>query len=76
MGQRIIHRHRSRVRGFVVIECMKNITSLASTPVIVFGARDPKTNEKRALDAGAEAFLQEPVDNDGPIRTIQRSLIK
>lgn len=32
-------------------------------PVIVVTARDPMTNEERAIDAGACAFLQKPVDN-------------
>jgi len=62
--------------GFVVLERMRNIASLAFTPVIVVSARDPKTNEKRALDAGAEAFLQKPVDNDKLMKAIQRALTK
>jgi len=62
--------------GFVVLERMKNIASLACTPVIVVSARDPKTNEKRALDAGAEAFFQKPVDNKDLLIAIQRALMK
>jgi DNA-binding response OmpR family regulator len=56
--------------GFLVLERMKNIGLLASTPVIVISARDPKTNEKRALDAGAEAFFQKPVDNEQLMKAI------
>jgi len=62
--------------GFVVLERMKNIASLAFTPVIVVSARDPKTNEKRALDAGVEAYLQKPVDNDQLMKAIQRALTR
>jgi len=62
--------------GFLVLERMKNIASLACTPVIVVSARDPKTNEKRALDAGAEAFFQKPVDNKDLLVAIQRALMK
>ena len=62
--------------GFLVLERMKNIASLACTPVIVVSARDPKTNEKRALDAGAEAFFQKPVDNNDLLVAIQRALMK
>jgi DNA-binding response OmpR family regulator len=62
--------------GFVVLERMKNIPSLAGTPVIVVSARDPKANEKRALDAGADAFFQKPVDNEELMKAIQRALIK
>ena len=40
------------------------------------GARDPKANEHRALQAGAEAFFQKPVDNDELMQAIQRALIK
>jgi two-component system KDP operon response regulator KdpE len=60
--------------GFIVLERMKNIGLLASTPVIVVSARDPQTNEKRALDAGAEAFFQKPVDNEQLMRAIWRAL--
>jgi DNA-binding response OmpR family regulator len=60
--------------GFVVLERMKNIGLLASTPVIVVSARDPQTNEKRALDAGAAAFFQKPVDNEQLMRAIWRAL--
>ena len=62
--------------GFVVLERMKNIASLACTPVIVVSASDPKTNEKRALDAGAVAFFQKPVDNERLMKAIQRTLLK
>ena len=62
--------------GFLVLERMKNIASLACTPVIVLSARDPKANEKRALEAGAEAFFQKPVDNEALMKAIQRALIR
>jgi DNA-binding response OmpR family regulator len=62
--------------GFLVLERMKNIASLACTPVIVLSARDPKANEKRALAAGAEAFFQKPVDNQELMKAIQRALMK
>jgi DNA-binding response OmpR family regulator len=60
--------------GFVVLERLKNVGLLASTPVIVVSARDPKTNEKRALDAGAQAFFQKPVDNEQLMKAIWRAL--
>jgi DNA-binding response OmpR family regulator len=60
--------------GFVVLERIKNIPSLACTPVIVLSARDPKANEKRALNAGAEAFLQKPVDNEQLMSAIRQAL--
>jgi DNA-binding response OmpR family regulator len=60
--------------GFVVLERLKNVGLLASTPVIVVSARDPKTNEKRALDAGAQAFFQKPIDNEQLMKAIWRAL--
>lgn len=62
--------------GFVVLDRMKNIASLACTPVIVVSARDPKGNQQRALDAGAEAFFQKPVDNDELMKAIYRALVR
>ena len=62
--------------GFLVLERMKNIASLACTPVIVVSARDPSANEERALKAGAEAFFQKPVDNQELMKAIQRALMR
>ena len=62
--------------GFLVLERMKSIASLSCTPVIVLSARDPKANEKRALEAGADAFFQKPVDNQVLMTAIQRALRK
>jgi DNA-binding response OmpR family regulator len=62
--------------GFLVLDRMKNIPSLACTPVIVVSARDPLANEERALKAGAEAFFQKPVDNQELMKAIQRALMR
>jgi len=62
--------------GFLVLDRMKNIASLACTPVIVLSARDRQANEERALKAGAEAYFQKPVDNDQLIKAIQQALIR
>jgi DNA-binding response OmpR family regulator len=62
--------------GFLVLDRMKNIASLACTPVIVLSARDRQINEQRALKAGAEAYFQKPVDNDQLIKAIQQALTR
>src|SRR3984893_18740398 len=49
--------------GFLVMERLRTVPSLAVTPIIVVSARELRANQKRALKAGAKAFLQKPVDN-------------
>jgi two-component system KDP operon response regulator KdpE len=60
--------------GFVVMDRLNNVDSLASIPVIVLSARDAQANKERALKAGAKAFFQKPADNDELLATIQKTL--
>src|SRR5579863_1138881 len=60
--------------GFVVLERLQNSDTLAGIPVIVLSARDPQTNEERALKAGAAAFFQKPADNEELMNVIRVSL--
>ena len=60
--------------GFVVMERLKANTYLAVIPVIVVTARDPYATRERALQAGAKAFLQKPVDNDELLAVIRQCL--
>lgn len=62
--------------GFVVLDRMKNIASLACVPVIVVSAMDPAKNKRLALDAGAEAFFEKPVDNAALMTCIQQTLMR
>ena len=52
--------------------CRTATPSLVS--VIVLSARDPQTNEERALKAGAAAFFQKPADNEELLNVIRVSL--
>jgi len=61
--------------GFLVMERMKNLASLACVPVIVVSASDPEKNKQRALAAGAEEFFQKPVDNEELLGAIRRALV-
>lgn len=60
--------------GFIVMERLKNIPSLAVIPVIVVSARAGHDNQVRALKAGARAFLQKPVDNAELLAVIRQCL--
>lgn len=62
--------------GFTVLERMRNIASLSCTPVIVVSARDVEKNKELALQAGAEAYFQKPVDNAELLKSIQQALMK
>jgi|SRR5579862_7154070 DNA-binding response OmpR family regulator len=62
--------------GFVVMQRLKSNYDLMLVPIVVVSARDPLMNEERALAAGAEAFLQKPVDNAEFLKTIEGALSK
>src|ERR1700722_18506320 len=60
--------------GFVTLERLQNSDSLSNVPVIVLSARDPQTNEERALKGGATAYFQKPADNDELLNAIRATL--
>jgi DNA-binding response OmpR family regulator len=60
--------------GFLVLERIRNLPSVATTPVIVLSARDPAGNRERAVAAGALAFFQKPVENDLLLAAIHKAL--
>jgi CheY-like chemotaxis protein len=62
--------------GFVVMERLKSNYDLTPVPIIILSACDPLMNEERALAAGAEAFLQKPVDNAEFLKAIEGALSK
>lgn len=62
--------------GFTVIQRVKSNYDLMLVPIIVVSARDPLLTEARALEAGAEAFLQKPVENADLLATVERALSK
>jgi DNA-binding response OmpR family regulator len=59
--------------GFVVMERLKKVPALAIIPIIVVSAQDGVESQKRALAAGAKAFLQKPVDNAELLAVIRRT---
>lgn len=50
--------------GFSVLDRMKKIPALASTPMIIMTASDDAANRARATAVGAIAFLVKPVNGD------------
>ena len=60
--------------GFVVMERLKAVPALALIPIIIVSARDARANQERALDAGAKAFLQKPVDNAELLAVVRQAL--
>jgi DNA-binding response OmpR family regulator len=60
--------------GFLVMKRLKQNSNLAHIPVIVLTAREPETNEKRALESGAVGFFQKPVDNDALLGAIATAI--
>jgi len=60
--------------GFVVMERLKKIPSLAVIPIIVVSARDVRANKERAIELGAKAFLQKPANDAELLAVIRRVL--
>src|SRR5688572_4531204 len=50
--------------GLMVLQRLKTNISLSCVPVIIVTAEDPLVAEAGAIEAGAVAFLQKPVDQD------------
>lgn len=60
--------------GLMVLERLKANTSLGSIPVIIVTAEDPQVAEARAIEGGAVAFLQKPVDQDKLLAAVQQAV--
>jgi DNA-binding response OmpR family regulator len=60
--------------GFVVMERLKKVPSLAVIPIFVVSARDVRANQERAIKAGAKAFLQKPVDDAELLAVVRQAL--
>ena len=60
--------------GFIVLDRLQQSAQLSSIPVIVLTARDPQSNQEKALRAGAAAFFQKPADNGELLAVIRATL--
>jgi DNA-binding response OmpR family regulator len=61
--------------GYLVMERLGNIDELAAIPVIVFTAREEEFHRERALEAGAKAFFQKPVDHAELLESVEQILL-
>jgi DNA-binding response OmpR family regulator len=60
--------------GFEVLQRLQNSDFLSNIPVIILSGRDSQYNEQKALQLGATAFFQKPVDNHELLHMIRASL--
>jgi len=60
--------------GFGVMDWLHRSRPTEAIPIIVVTAWDPITAKKRALDAGAIAYFQKPVQYDELLATIKKAL--
>jgi two-component system, cell cycle response regulator len=60
--------------GVVVMDRLKTFPALAHIPVIVVSAREPTSTEARATEAGAQAYLQKPIDMDQLFAAVRSAL--
>lgn len=60
--------------GFLLMERFKKLASLVFVPIIVLTGRDPQRDRVPALQAGAEAFLTKPHDNNELLAVIRQAL--
>lgn len=60
--------------GFLVLERLKAISTLAPIPVIIVSAEEPEVAQAKALALGAAAFLQKPVLQRTLVATVEKAL--
>jgi DNA-binding response OmpR family regulator len=60
--------------GYVVMERLKRNPSLSVIPIIVVSARDVRGNKDRVIAAGANVYLQKPVNNAELLAIIRQTL--
>jgi DNA-binding response OmpR family regulator len=60
--------------GFLAMSLLRADPGLALIPIIVVSGRDSRANQGLAIEAGAKAFLQKPVDNVELLAVIRRAL--
>jgi len=60
--------------GFLIMEWIHRMDDAKNIPVIVITGGDPVKLEKKSLEAGAVAFFRKPLDHDGLVNAVRRTL--
>jgi CheY-like chemotaxis protein len=60
--------------GFLIINWLKRMDEAVGIPFIVISGGDEENLKPRALAAGASAYFRKPIDQEGLVRTIRRTL--
>jgi DNA-binding response OmpR family regulator len=60
--------------GFSVMQRIRVLPELSTTPILVVSGLDRAQNEARALDAGASGYLQKPVTPEQIVAAIRTVL--
>ena len=60
--------------GFLIIQWLRRLEEAKNTPIIVITVSEAAKFKDRALEAGAMAFFQKPINNDELVATIRRAL--
>jgi len=58
--------------GFLIINWLRRIDEARTIPIIVITSGDAAKFKDKALEAGAAAFFQKPIDNEKLLSTIQQ----
>lgn len=60
--------------GFNIMQWLQRFKDVANIPVIIITSGDPEKLKTRALDSGAVAFFQKPINHEELLVSIRRSL--
>jgi len=60
--------------GFLIMNWLRRMDEARNIPVIVITGGDPVQLEKKSFDAGAVAFFHKPIDHEGLLSAIRRTL--
>jgi len=60
--------------GFLIMNWIRRMDDAKHIPIIIITGGDPIQYEKKCMDAGAIAFFRKPLDHDGLVGAIRRTL--